>query len=144
MEIPRGELYTPITEQLKHEIKHAAQLDGGLTSAPVAWDISARSLFRILHTNKYVSLSWMDKFCAKAATEYWITDFPWYNPTQLTAMGLRTISVQVKIRKQRKCRWCGETITDPHRKFFCGDACRRASTYSRLVARKRKARLGGT
>jgi predicted nucleic acid-binding Zn ribbon protein len=143
METPRGELYTPITEQLKQEIKHAAQLDGGLTAAPIAWSINPRSLFRILHTNKYVSLSWMDTFCARAATEYWISDFEWYNPKQITAMGLRNIGENMVVRQQRDCRYCGKAITDARRRFFCDDRCRRASAYSRLVARRRSARLNG-
>jgi hypothetical protein len=120
----KGELYTPLTEQLKLEIKRAAQLEGGVTRAALVWGVDSRSLFRILHDNKLVSLTWLDKFCLNAQTEHWITDFEWFNYKELLAMGdWESNGGRNQHSAAKPCKACGAEVEGTGRKVFCGEEC---------------------
>lgn len=140
----RDERYTPVTEKLRIEIRRAAMIDGGMLQASMIWNINIRSIHRILNENKLVSLSWLDKFCCVAITELWVSDLPWYDTKELADNGMwENNSSSRFVKKERYCKHCGQRITDPLRRVYCGNACSRASGYVTLTARKRADRIRG-
>jgi hypothetical protein len=117
----KEERFTPVTESIKAAITRAAILEGGVKPASMIWGISDRSIRRIRNGQKFVSLSWMDRFCCVAPTELWVSDFEWKSNAELVAEGLWEPGGTREI--QRPCKVCGREIEDANRRIYCSDDC---------------------
>lgn len=89
----KGDVYAEIDDYMRECIMQAYIEEGGIETACKLWNIPSRVIRNVLRGQRYVGLTWLDKFCCTANTTMTVDDFEW-------------ITVQEFIIRTRPVRGC--------------------------------------